>query len=153
LCPPAGADLRGARTLPGISALAGTETVLDTRMRLRPSIPLILGAAALLAACDQSGTFNLVGLGVTATGNAPLVITPNQLTLNVGGTAQLRTNAPQSLQNQVQWSSLETTIVTISPSGSIDAVGAGTATIRARYATDTTNVASATVTVTGITTP
>jgi hypothetical protein len=139
--------------LPESSALAGTEPVLDTRMRLRRSIPLILGAAALLAACDQSGTSILAGLGVTAAGNAPLVITPNQLTLNVGGTAQLSTNAPLSLQNQVQWSSLESTIVTISPSGSIDAVGPGTATITARYATDTTNVASATVTVTGTTTP
>ncbi|HEY5062688.1 MAG TPA: Ig-like domain-containing protein [Gemmatimonadaceae bacterium] len=122
-------------------------------MRLRPSIPLILGAAALLAACDQSGTSILAGLGITATGNAPLVITPNQLTLTVGGTAQLSTNAPLNLQTQVQWSSLESTIVTISPSGSIDAVGPGTATITARYATDTTNVGSATVTVTGTTTP
>lgn len=122
-------------------------------MRLRSSIPLILGAATLIAACDQSGTSILAGLGVTATGNAPLVITPNQLSLTVGGTAQLTTNAPLSLQNQVQWSSLETTVVTISPSGSIDAVGPGTATITARYATDTTNVGSATVSVTGTTTP
>lgn len=145
--------MRDARIMSGRFAPAGTETVLDTSMRFRPSIPLILGAAALLAACDQSGTSILAGLGITAKGNVPLVIVPNQLRLNVGGTAQLSTNAPLSLQNQVQWSSLETTVVTISPFGSIDAVGPGTATITARYATDTTNVGSATITVTGTTTP
>lgn len=152
LCPPAAADMYGARSLLGISAFAGTKTVLGIAMRLHTSIPLILGAAALLA-CDQSGAFTLAGLGTTAAGNAALVISPNKVTLSVGGAAQLSTNAPLNLQTQVQWSSLESTIVTVSPSGLINAVGPGTATVTARFATDTTNVGSATITVTGTTTP
>ena len=65
---------------------------------------------------------------------------------------RMMTNAPQALQSQVQWNSLQSTVATISPSGLVTAIRAGTTTIVARYAFDTTRVATAIVTVTGTTT-
>jgi uncharacterized protein YjdB len=80
------------------------------------------------------------------------VISPTTAQLRVGGTFQFNTNAPTSLQSQVQWGSLESTVATVSPSGLVTAVAVGAATITARYAFDSTRVATATVTVTGPTT-
>jgi uncharacterized protein YjdB len=117
-------------------------------------------AVLLLAACDQTST-RIAGIGGTTaldTGNntgggvTALSISPNRVQLLVGGTVQLSTNAPFSLQNQVQWGSLQSTVAVISPSGLVTGVAPGTATVTARYAFDTTRVASATIVVTGTTT-
>ena len=69
----------------------------------------------------------------------------------MGSSIQLNTNAPLSLQNQVQWSSLKSTVATVTPSGLVTGVAVGTATITARYVFDTTRVATAVVDVTGTT--
>lgn len=124
-----------------------------------PHVILASMAALALAACDQT-TSRLAGIGATTgsgSGNngggvSSLFISPNRVQLLVGGTFQLGTNAPFSLQNQVQWNSLQSTIVLVSPSGLVTGVAPGTATVTARYAFDTTRVASATVIVTGTTT-
>lgn len=113
----------------------------------------------MLAACDQATSPIVAGIGGTATvptGNvsnnaAPLVISPSRVQLLVGGTFQFNTNAPPSIRSQVQWSSSQSTVATVSPSGFVTAVAVGSATITARYAFDTTNVSTATVDVTGTT--
>jgi hypothetical protein len=123
-----------------------------------PHVILASMAALALAACDQT-TSRLAGIGATTgsgSGNnggvSTLFISPNRVQLLVGGTFQLGTNAPFSLQNQVQWNSLQSTIVLVSPSGLVTGVAPGTATVTARYSFDTTRVATATVIVTGTTT-
>jgi len=129
-------------------------------MSMRTPLIVISVAAAMLAACDQATSPIVAGLGGAATtppgsvnNNAPpIVITPSQVQLLVGATFQFSTNAPAPLQNQVQWSSLQSTVVTVSPSGLATAVAVGTATITARFVFDTTRVATATVVVTGPTT-
>lgn len=116
-------------------------------------------AAAVLAACDQAGAPRIAGLGGTAassgsdtTGASPLVVSPGQVQLPVGTTFQLSTNAPASLQNQLQWVSLQPSIAGVSTSGLVSALSPGTATIVARYAFDTTRVATATIDVVGTST-
>lgn len=118
-------------------------------------------AAAALTACDQAAAPRIAGLGgagaVSGGGTSnnttqPLIVNPGRLQLAVGATFQLTTNAPATLQNQVQWNSLQSTIATISASGLVTAVAPGTATIVARYAFDTTRVATATIDVVGATT-
>ncbi len=125
-----------------------------------PFLILATVAAVSLAACDTT-TQRLAGIGAGGTtqggntnngGVAPLSISPNRVQLIVGGTVQLTTNAPFSLANQVSWSSLQSTIALVSPSGLVTAVAPGTATVTARYAFDTTRVAAATIIVTGTTT-
>jgi hypothetical protein len=126
-------------------------------MRMRTSFVVISVTAVMLSACEQSTMPIVAGIGGTATippGNistniAPLVITPTSVQLRLNGVFQFSTNAPTTLQNQVEWSSLASTIVTVSPTGLVNAVGLGTAIITARYSFDTTRVARATVTVNG----
>lgn len=124
-----------------------------------PHVILASIAVVALAACDQTTSSRIAGIGATTgtgSGNnggvSTLSISPNRVQLLVGGTVQLSTNAPFSLQNQVQWNSLQSTIVLVSPSGLVTGVAPGTATVTARYAFDTTRVASATIIVTGTTT-
>jgi len=74
---------------------------------------------------------------------------PVSVQLRLNGVFQFSTNAPLTLQNRVEWSSLASDIVTVSPTGLVNAVGLGTAIITARYSFDTTRVAKATVIVNG----
>ncbi|HVX41447.1 MAG TPA: Ig-like domain-containing protein [Gemmatimonadaceae bacterium] len=130
-------------------------------MRIHSLIALTIAAAAL-SACDQATAPRVAGLGGTGTVSgggtttnnttAPLLVNPGSLQLAVGATFQLGTNAPVSLQSQVQWTSLQSTIATVSASGLVSAVAPGTATIVARYAFDTTRAATATINVVGTTT-
>lgn len=129
-------------------------------MGMRNPLIIVAAAAVLLAGCEKAIAPTVAGLGgisANPPGNvssstAPLVITPATTQLRVGATFQFTTNAPTSLQSQVQWGSLESTVATVSPSGLVTAVAVGAATITARYAFDSTRVATATVTVTGSTT-
>lgn len=109
-------------------------------------------------ACGDGLPPTLAGLappasGTHSNGTSALLVTPNPLSLRVGEAYQLSTNAPLSLQNQVEWNSQQSTIASVSPSGVVNAVGAGIAIVTARYAFDTTNVASTTINVTGTTSP
>jgi Bacterial Ig-like domain (group 2). len=112
--------------------------------------------AVMLTACDQSTSPSIAGVGGSSglpPGNvsnntAALVITPSHVQLIVGATSQLSTNASASLQSQVQWGSLKSTVATVSPSGLVTAVGVGTTIITARYSFDSARVATATIDVT-----
>ena len=113
-------------------------------------------AVVMLAACGESTSPSLAGIGGTTSippgsvsnNTAALVITPSHVQLTVGATSQLSTNASTSLQSQVQWGSLKSTVATVSPTGLVTAVGIGTTIITARYSFDSTRVATATVDVT-----
>lgn len=130
-------------------------------MRLHPVITL-LAAAALVTACDQGAAPTIAGLGggtgPVSTGGggggsnggaSTLTVQPNQVQLLVGSSVQLSTNAPFALQSQVQWSSLAPAIVAVSPTGLVTAIAPGTAVVVARYAFDTTQAGSSTITVVG----
>jgi hypothetical protein len=128
-------------------------------MNMRISFIVMATTVALLAACQESTSPIIAGLGGGVTeptsnnagSTAPLAISPNRVQLLVGGTVQLNTNAPASLQNQIQWGSVRSTVAAVSPSGLVTAVAVGTTTITARYLFDTTRVATAVVDVTGTT--
>jgi hypothetical protein len=138
---------------------AAAARILSHRIHMRTSFIVMATATVLLAACEQSTSPAIAGLGGAFTtpttsnagSSAPLVISPGRAQLIVGGSIQLNTNAPLSLQNQVQWSSLRSTVAAVSPSGLVTGVAVGTATITARYVFDTTRVATAVVDVTGTT--
>ena len=97
------------------------------------------------------GPATFIPPGNIANNVAPLFISPPSVQLLVGGVFQFFTNAPLTLRNQVEWGTLESNVVTISPTGLVNAVGLGTATITARYSFDTLRVATATVFVNGTT--
>ena len=128
---------------------------------MRRHIVLAVAAAAgiAIAACEQAITPTIAGLsgGVrsdTSGGGGPtnsgLSIIPTSIQMGVGATFQFGTNAPLAQQSQVQWASLSPTVVAISPAGLATAIGPGVGTITARFSFDTTHVATATVTVTGV---
>jgi Big-like domain-containing protein len=109
-------------------------------------------AVILLAACDSTATPIVAAVGGThasVRGRQLLVLSPGALTLAVGSTFQLNTNAPTTLRNMLQWSSGNSAVASVSPSGAVFGAGVGSATISVRYSDDTTNVGTATITVTG----
>jgi uncharacterized protein YjdB len=119
-------------------------------MRILRVLSIMAAAAsAALAGCEQATAPVVAALGGTTSAAGSLAISPGRATLNAGTTLQLATNAPLAQQNQIQWGSSNTTVATISPSGLVNAVAAGTTTITARYSTDTTRVATATIDVIG----
>lgn len=112
---------------------------------MRPLL-IFVAAVAALAGCDGR-TILLAGVSADTTNGNTLIITPNPATVTAGSSIQLATNAPLTQQSQVQWGSSNTTVATISPSGSVHGIRAGTVTISARYSFDTTRVATSTLNV------
>lgn len=119
----------------------------------------VVAAVAVVTACDEAaspGIGRLAGPGDTTrvdTGAAAqLIVSPSFVQVAAASTVQLSTNAPASLVSQVRWASLQPTVATVSQTGLVTALTPGTASITARYSFDTTNVAGATVVVTGVTT-
>ena len=140
-----------------ISGFAAQKLSCGFHMRLHHSFILAIGAGALVA-CGDGLPPTLAGLappasGTHSDGTSALLVTPNPVSLLVGGAYQLSMNAPLSLQNQVEWNSQQSTVASISPSGVVNAIGVGIAIVTARYAFDTTNVASTTINVTGTASP
>jgi hypothetical protein len=124
--------------------------------RLLP-IALAASAAFSVLACDTAtspGIGRLLGPDTlthdTTSSTAQLVVNPSFVQLAAASTVQLSTNAPGNLSSQVRWTSLQPTIASVSQTGLVTTLVAGTATIVARYTFDTANVAAATVLVTPI---
>lgn len=118
-------------------------------MRLR-SI-LALASLVAIAACDATSP-QLAGLNGPGGGsggnnlNVPaLVISPSLVQMSVGTTFQLSTNAASENRSQIQWTSLNPAIATVSQTGLITAIGAGVTSVVARYTFDTNNAATATI--------
>jgi len=111
-----------------------------------------LASALALAACDFrrcplegtiAGETNVIGSAVPT-----LIVSPTDLQLLIGTTAQLTTNSP-ALFSQVQWRSTQPGIAAVNTTGVVSGLSFGTALIVARYSFDTLNLATVTVTVTG----
>jgi uncharacterized protein YjdB len=107
----------------------------------------IAATALLVTACDGSPNPLIAGIG-GATAGGSIAVSPNQATVTTGGTIQLSTNVAAADANSIEWSSSASTIAAVSPSGLVTGIAAGSATIVARLATDTTQSGSATITVT-----
>lgn len=118
-----------------------------------------LAATVAIAACDASANARLAGLngpGGTSGGvdtTTPLSISPSLVQMTVGTTFQLSSNAASAQQSQVQWSSLNTAIATVSQTGLISAIAPGVTTIVARFSFDTAKVATTNVVVSSPATP
>lgn len=118
----------------------------------------LAASAALCIACDTAsspGIGRLLGpdtltQDTTTSSTTQLVVTPSFVQVAVASTIQLSTNAPGTLASQVRWTSLQSTIASVTQTGRVTTLTAGTATIVARYVFDTTNVASATIVVTPV---
>ena len=121
------------------------------------SLSFICFAVAALAvgACDYRATprFGFVAPGGDTTGTssstARLNIIPTRVQLAIGSSFQLVTDAPFGLEGRVQWRSSNPSIAAVTPGGVVTGIAIGTTTVTARYAFDTTNVASTTVVVNG----
>ena len=119
---------------------------------------LVWSIACLIAvgviACEQSTDTLLLPFGSRGSGTGqngpPLEVLPRATQIPVGQFAELRTNAPLSLVNQVQWRSSNSSIAAVSAAGRVTGLLPGIATVTARFAFDTTQAATATVTVLGI---
>jgi uncharacterized protein YjdB len=106
--------------------------------------------ALVIAACDER-PLPRIGIVEPGTGGVPsattLSIIPSTAQIVVGMTVQFTTNAPFELQSSVQWASLQPEIAATTPTGLVQGLRVGTATIVARYSFDTTIFGSAVVVV------
>jgi hypothetical protein len=129
--------------------LSGTEIMKILHTGL---VALLAIAGGTLAACDSTSSGVIAGLGGSAAdslGRQQLVVSPSKLSLTVGSSFQLSTNAPTTLQSSLQWSVVNQTVATVSPDGAVLGATAGTTSIIVRYADDTTNVGTMTLSVVG----
>lgn len=119
----------------------------------RSFIFLAFVASAAIAACDTATNPRIAQLGPTTGADSVvrLTISPATIQIAVGAQFQLTTNAAPAQVAQVQWATLQGNIAGVSPDGVVTGFAPGSATITARYSFDTTQVASATVNVTGAT--
>jgi hypothetical protein len=114
---------------------------------MHPVIPSLLAAVAL-AACEVSSTPTVAGLSSTTGASstaATLVISPSRVQISLGATSQLSTNAPTDLASQLVWTSSLPAVVAVTQLGVVAGLSPGSAVITVRYATDTTNTATAIV--------
>ena len=134
--------------------MGGTNRVQTYSMRRHPIIILALAAVAAVAACETDLTPTIAHIGgLAAVGTFPaestLVVRPALVQIAVGGSAQLFTNAPDSLRQQLVWVSQLPTIATVNQNGLVTAGTPGTTIVTVHYSFDTLNVAAATVQVSG----
>lgn len=114
-------------------------------------VPILVAVGIALTGCDQLPTPILASTAPTSGTpvTTPLAIVPSQAQLVLGTTMQLTTNASAALQSQLQWQSFQPAIAAVTPAGVVTALSAGTAVVQARFAFDTTQAATATITVVG----
>ena len=119
---------------------------------LKLSTLLLFGAILLLTGCDKDKDNDPIAVN-------SVVITPATLELNLGQTAQLTAKiTPANAPNKtVTWGSSNTTVATVSASGEVTAIAAGSTTITVttqdghKAATCAVTVTTTTVGVTGVT--
>lgn len=109
----------------------------------------LIGIAA--AGCDTATDPQLLRFDGHTGGRAaqPFEIFPDAVQIVVGQSAQLQTDLPLPLLNQLQWISSRPTIAAVGPSGKVTGLFPGVVTITARLAFDTTQTATSIVTVLG----
>lgn len=106
---------------------------------------LLAAAMAMSAGCQASNIFGTHAgtIGGTGGGGAALTVTPTATSVAVGASTTLTAN-----QTNVEWASLDPTIASVSSGGTVTGLSVGAATIRVRLLSDSTQQATATVTVT-----
>lgn len=107
-------------------------------------------AVASLAACETRITeprFASIGGGTSTPNSAPLVISPDTVTIAVGTTVQMTASAGSAIQGQLTWSSSNTSVATVSATGLVTAFAPGTSTISATNGNDPRTTGFATVNV------
>jgi hypothetical protein len=110
-------------------------------MRSLAALGLALAAASACEVATQPIVASLHG----PPSSAALTVLPSSVTIGVGSSAQLSTNASDA--NQLQWFSSNTSVATVSSTGLVTGFSPGTALISVRFASDTANVSTATVVV------
>ena len=97
-------------------------------------VTAVAAGTATITVTTQEGNFTATSAITVNTTNVPVTgvsVSPTSATLNVGGTQQLtRTISPANATNQnVTWSSNNTSVATVNSSGLVTSVAAGSATI------------------------
>ena len=116
-------------------------------------IKLLLAGAiiAVVAGCNLAEPPTIAGIfGPSSINglNAPqLVVSPQAISMQLGQEAQISTNAPDSLLNQLIWTSRNPTIVAVSQTGVVRALAVGSASVVVQYSFEPLNSASATIVV------
>lgn len=120
-------------------------------MRIRSLLVLgIAGAAFAAAACEATGTQVIAGLnngGQAAGAGGGITIQPASISISVGGSAQLTSNASND-STLLVWASSNTNVAQVSSTGLVTGITPGTATVTVHTTTDSTHRASASITVT-----
>ena len=111
------------------------------------------GSARITATAEaaNSGTVSAyVDITVTSIAVTGVTVSPTEKSLSVGGTQQLTaTVSPSNATNKnVTWTSDATSVATVSSSGLVTAIAAGTATITVKSVADNTKKATCTIKVT-----
>ena len=106
---------------------------------------------AVVAGCNLAEPPTIAGIfGPSSINglNAPqLVVSPQAISMQLGQEAQISTNAPDSLLNQLIWTSRNPTIVAVSQTGVVRALAVGSASVVVQYSFEPLNSASATIVV------
>jgi len=116
-------------------------------MRMHPVVVLGLVIAATVG-CETRDDASIAGIGgvTSRTDSSALTISPSSVAIAVGTTAQLSTNAGST--QAISWASSNTNVASVSGTGLVSAFAPGATTITARIIGDTTQVATASVSVT-----
>lgn len=115
---------------------------------MRKRVAWAVGLAFIGAlACDDRNADQVAGIGGGEPVNdTSLTVLPTSVQISVGSNTQLSTNVGNS--SQLEWRSSDNNVATVTGTGLVTGRGPGTATIVVRFTADTTNTASATVSVT-----
>ena len=115
---------------------------------MRKRVAWVVGLAFIGAlACDDRNVDQVAGIGGGGQiSDTALTVLPTEVQITVGSSIQLSTNVGNS--SQLEWRSSNNNVATVTTTGLVTGRGPGTATILVRFIADTTNSASATVSVT-----
>lgn len=101
-----------------------------------------------ITAVSQADTTKSGGVDIVVSAPVGISVAPASVPLSVGQTQQLTATVTNSANSAVTWQSSAPAVATVSGSGLVTAVGAGSATILVTSVADPTRTAQATVTVT-----
>lgn len=107
-------------------------------------LPTLCLALSALAACDSDNDMVAGIAGTVGSPTIPLTIQPTNVQIQVGNSVQLSTNGGTS-PGQLEWSSSNVNIATVSGTGVVTGFSVGTVVITVRYVSDANNAATALV--------
>jgi len=107
--------------------LIALQCEVTMRFRIVTFFVLILGATLLTAACGSTTTAPTTLSSITITGTSPVVGSASQLI----ATGVLNDGVTEDVTSTASWMSSDPSIATVSSSGSVTGVAAGTAAVYA----------------------